>query len=216
MEVRTRAGAALPRAPALTAEGARLRVDPRQHSRRRAKGSHFVAAIYRPASGKRSSGAARPAKCRLSTNSRLPRRRASRPSRRRRCRRDEPAAHRSSSRNARAGSPASASPTRHTRAYAGHPRTMSDVVLPLFVQLDSGRRRDRAAPDDWFRRGGSVWPATPCSSSVVIGEGGVHCCQSRVMRTLPLARPCSTYARASGVWSNGNVVSMTGRRWPAS
>ena len=40
--------------------------------------------------------------------------------------------------------------------------------------------------------------------------------QSSVMRTLPLAWPCSTYASASRVWSNGNVLSMTGRRWPAS
>src|SRR3954452_22783220 len=46
--------------------------------------------------------------------------------------------------------------------------------------------------------------------------GGGHGCQSSVMTTLPLARPCSTYASASRVWSNGNVVSMTGRRWPAS
>src|SRR4051812_28459058 len=36
------------------------------------------------------------------------------------------------------------------------------------------------------------------------------------MTTLPLARPCSTYAIASRVWSNGNVLSMSGRRWPAS
>jgi hypothetical protein len=41
-------------------------------------------------------------------------------------------------------------------------------------------------------------------------------CQSSVMTTLPLAWPCSTYATASRVWSNGNVLSMTGRRWPAS
>jgi hypothetical protein len=46
--------------------------------------------------------------------------------------------------------------------------------------------------------------------------GGVHGCQSSVMTTLPLAWPCSTYASASRVWSNGNVLSMTGRRWPAS
>jgi hypothetical protein len=46
--------------------------------------------------------------------------------------------------------------------------------------------------------------------------GGRGRCQSSVMTTLPLARPCSTYARASRVWSNGNVVSMTGRRWPVS
>jgi hypothetical protein len=41
-------------------------------------------------------------------------------------------------------------------------------------------------------------------------------CQSSVMTTLPLARPCSTYPSASRVWSNGNVLSMSGRRWPAS
>ena len=45
--------------------------------------------------------------------------------------------------------------------------------------------------------------------------GGVQGCQSSVMTTLPLARPCSTYASASSVWSNGNASSMTGRRWPA-
>jgi uncharacterized membrane protein YdfJ with MMPL/SSD domain len=41
-------------------------------------------------------------------------------------------------------------------------------------------------------------------------------CQSSVITTLPLARPCSTYASASRVWSNGNVLSMSGRRWPVS
>jgi len=46
--------------------------------------------------------------------------------------------------------------------------------------------------------------------------GGRRRCQSSVMTTLPLARPCSTYASASRVWSNGNVLSMSGRRWPAS
>jgi hypothetical protein len=46
--------------------------------------------------------------------------------------------------------------------------------------------------------------------------GGVEGCQSSVMTTLPLARPCSTYASASRVWSNGNALSMTGRSWPPS
>jgi hypothetical protein len=50
----------------------------------------------------------------------------------------------------------------------------------------------------------------------VAGVGGRWCCQSCVMMTLPLARPCSTYAIASRAWSNGNVWSMSGRRWPAS
>ena len=45
---------------------------------------------------------------------------------------------------------------------------------------------------------------------------GGWCCQPSVMTILPLARPCSTYASAWRVWSNGNVLSMSGRRWPAS
>jgi hypothetical protein len=48
------------------------------------------------------------------------------------------------------------------------------------------------------------------------GLGGRRRCQSSVMTTLPVARPCSTYASASSVWSNGNVLSMSGRSWPAS
>ena len=46
--------------------------------------------------------------------------------------------------------------------------------------------------------------------------GGRRRGQSSVMMTLPLAWPCSTYASASRVWSNGNVLPMNGRRWPAS
>jgi hypothetical protein len=52
-----------------------------------------------------------------------------------------------------------------------------------------------------------------------------HCCQSSVMTILPLARPCSAYASASMVWSNGNVLPddraevvgvVAGTRLPAS
>ncbi len=52
------------------------------------------------------------------------------------------------------------------------------------------------------------------------GDSSSFCCQvpegGMVTTILPFARPCSTYAIASSVSSNGNVRSSTGRRVPAS
>jgi hypothetical protein len=83
-------------------------------------------------------------------------------------------------------------------------------------ELRKGARASRETPARRTRQACATAADSLPRSDRLQALGGRGRCQSNVMTTLPLARPCSTYARASRVWSNGNVVSMTGRRWPVS
>ena len=78
------------------------------------------------------------------------------------------------------------------------------------------RRRGQRLADDEADQAEALAAAPHTRNPGGPRPAGRRRCQSSVMTTLPLARPCSTYASASRVWSNGNVLSMSGRRWPAS
>jgi hypothetical protein len=89
---------------------------------------------------------------------------------------------------------------------------------PCATAACARHRSERASGIDAHRsRRASRLPRVRCRlSDPLRALGGRRCCQSSVMMTLPLARPCSRCASASRVWSNGSVLSMSGRRWPAS
>jgi hypothetical protein len=87
------------------------------------------------------------------------------------------------------------------------------VGRPHDLRHDPRLARQRAAEKEQRRGRRGV---SPCGLTTATPFHAVPICQSSVMTTLPLARPCSTYASASRVWSKGNVLSMTGRSWPAS